>query len=121
MNRQILDRLEAVRALLEALGVPSDHHASGKPGVGQADNVSDANDAIDKYLATAVDMLVAETGMDEDAAFELLFSAAEKAAKDGELPALPDDKADPEELAMWLGKATTWGLAARVLSAARDA
>jgi hypothetical protein len=121
VNPQICAKLDEVRAILEALGVPSDHHASGKPGIGQADNISDANDAIDKYLATAVDMLVAEAGMDEDTAFERLFAVAEKAAKDGELPALPDDKADPEELAMWLGKATTWGLAARVLSAARGA
>lgn len=121
MNSEIRAKLEEVRALLEALGVPADHHASGKPGVGHADNVSDANDAIDKYLATAVDMLVAETGVDEDTAFERLFAAAEKAAKDGELPELPDDDADPEELAMWLGKASTWGLAARVLSAARGA
>lgn len=96
-------------------------HLAGEPGSGKADNIVDANDAIDKYLADIVDQLVLSYDMDADEAFDFVFDMADSASSEEHLPALPGEDADPEELMMWLGKANTMGFGAKVISAAKHA
>ncbi len=93
-------------------------HLAGEPGVGEADNISDANDAVDKFLADVVDQLMLVTGMSEGAAFDFVFDFLDSESVSEHLPAIPDDDADPEELATWLGKAGTLGVAAKIIKAA---
>jgi hypothetical protein len=127
MTPAINAKMASIRLQLEAASGPEHHavgahsHFAGEPGVGEADNIPDANDAVDKYLADIADQLVLVTGMDEDEALELVFDHADRSSEDGRLPALPSDDADPEELAGWLGKANTMGFGALVLKAARGA
>lgn len=99
--------------------VKADSHLAGKAGDGEADNVQDANDAVDRYIADIVDQLIVELGMDEEEAFNFVFSHLEKGSDENGLAPVPDEDADPEELASWLGKATTLGVSAAIVRAAR--
>ena len=97
--------------------VGANSHGAGSAGVGEADNISDANDAVDKYLANIVAQLVLTTNMGEDEAFDLVFDFFDDESE--HIPALPDEDADPEELMMWLGKATTFGADKKILKLAQ--
>jgi hypothetical protein len=100
--------------------VGDNSHLAGKAGVQGAENISDANDAVDKFIADIVGQLVLQSGMDEDEAFDYVFDFFDDTTADGHLPPLPDDDADPEELSNWLGKATTYGVSAKILKQARE-
>jgi hypothetical protein len=97
-----------------------DSHLAGKAGVGEADNVQDANDVVDRYIADIVDQLMVELGMEEEEAFSFVFSHLEKGSEENGLAPVPGEDADPEELASWLGKATTLGVSAAIVRAARE-
>lgn len=99
--------------------VAAHSHETGQAGVGGADNVHDANDAVDKFIADVVDQLMLTVGMGEDEAFDFVFDFLDSESGGEHLPTLPGDDADPEELATWLGKATTLGVAAKIVKSAR--
>jgi hypothetical protein len=86
--------------------------------VGEADNIQDANDAVDKFVADIAAQLVVSLGMGEDEALNFVLDALEN-PDEKHLSPIPEDEADPEELALWLGKATTLGIAAKILKAAQ--
>jgi len=102
----------------ETAEVGAHSHLAGEPGVGEADNISDAGDAVDKFLANLVAQLMVKTGMGEDEAFDYVFDFFDTTTGEGHLPPLPDEDADPEEQASWLGKAGTLGVSAQLLKAA---
>jgi hypothetical protein len=102
----------------ESQVIGDNSHLDGSAGVGGADNIQDANDAVDKFIADIVAQLVLSAGMEEDEAFDFVFDFLDS-MDEKHLSTLPDDDADPEELALWLGKATTLGISAKILKTAR--
>jgi len=117
--RQELAKTEAESPASPETQEVGDHsHLDGSPGVGSADNIQDANDAVDKYIADVAAQLMVSAGMGEDEALDFVIDYLED-PEDKHLSPLPEDDADPEELALWLGKATTLGISAKILKAGR--
>jgi hypothetical protein len=121
MYAQTNEVLEQIReGLMRVFNETEASNPTSKAGEGGADNVQDANAAVDRYVADMVDQLMIELGMSDDDAFDFVFSHLHKGSEDGQLAPLPDADADPEELASWLGKATTLGVSAAIVRAARS-
>ncbi len=131
MNPKINDVLAEIRHKLhqhlpeaawgpEAPAVQHNSHLTGGPGEGEASNVDETGDVIDRYLNDIADQLVQSQGWGVHEAMGFVFDVASEVAEEGHLPEIPSDNADPEEVAMWLGKAASYGFGARVLKSARD-
>ena len=127
MTPELNDLLDDIRLTLgeelkklgpETQEIGQHSHLSSEAGVGNAENIQDANDAVDKFLADLASQLMVSKGMSEDEAFDFVFDYLDT-VEDEHISEIPDDDADPEELLMWLGKATTYGLQAKVLKAAQ--
>ena len=127
MNSQINSVLEQIRQKLEEsawgpeIAAPSDTtHASSTAGEGGAHNVEDVEDALDMYLSGMVDNIMAQyDATDEDAA-DVVFACIDELVSGGKMPALPDEDAGADEVAIWIGKATTNGLQRMVDEYARS-
>jgi hypothetical protein len=100
----------------QKIGVRS--HLRGAPGVGEADNIHNANDAVDQFVANIAAQLVVSIGMSEEGALDFVLDYFAD-PQDEHLSPIPEDDTDPEELALWLGKATTSGISAKIMKAAR--
>lgn len=92
----------------------------GHPGVGGAKNISDAIDVMDRYLSDIAFQLAEAEGWDITEAFSFVLDCADEVSTGGKLPPLPEDNADPEEIAMWLGKAASYGFGAHVMKQVRE-
>lgn len=97
-----------------------DSHTSGEAGDGGAENVSDAQDALDKYLADIADQLTTEFEVSDDDAWDFIGQVASECEDEGELPPMPDYESPDADATLWLGKATSILFAGRVLKTARD-
>lgn len=96
------------------------HHSKGKPGDGGATNEPDAPDALDKYLQSIADRLVADCDMTEDQAFAKINATARRLASEGVLPSLPGENSPASDIAEWIGKAATVAFAQHVFQDAAD-
>lgn len=95
-------------------------HGKGKPGDGGATNEPDAPDALDKYLQSIADRLVADLDMTDDQALGKITATARRLSGEGVLPALPGQNASATDIAEWIGKAATIGFAQHVFQDAQD-
>ena len=128
MNARVNGLLENIRKNLdedpafgpEQPGVVAGSHGDSQPGEGGADNIPDTEDALDKYLNGCIESVVDECSVAEDDAIDFVFGVADELAEKGKLPEMPDEDADDEDIALWLGKANTIGFQQVVLKAARD-
>ena len=125
LNSVLEGIIEALQESKQKLGpdtetVGDNSHLDGKAGVGEADNIQDANDAVDKYLSDIAGELMVCKGMSQDEAADFVFHYLRN-LDDEHLSELPGDDADPEELMLWLGKATTFGISAKIVKAAKEA
>ena len=98
----------------------STQHSKGKPGDGGATNEPDAADALDKYIQSIADRLVADLDMTEDGALSKITSTARRLSGEGVLPALPGASASASEIGVWIGKAATIGFAQHVFQDAQS-
>jgi len=128
MNTAINNVFSAIRTRLQEdavawgpdmSGMASTNHSGGKPGDGGATNETDIPDALDKYIGSIVDSLVA-AGSTESAAYAKVMATARKPASDGTLPAMPSESADDAEIALWLGKAASIAFAQHVFQHGND-
>jgi len=132
MNRRVNSVLTDIRVQMEAEGDVAVAYGPGvaqdgadtthdaEAGVGGAVNPSDASDTLDLYLSGISDLVSLEYGKNSNEAMNFVFSAASALASQGLVPAMPSDSADPEEIAIWLGKAKTCQFGHHVLSRARE-
>lgn len=124
MTPQINAVLDEIRLRLENAFGPevassgSGSHNRGEPGDGEAENVTDVEDALDLYLNAMISKLEAEHEFDEDSAIGLVFDVIDELGEEGLLPPFPEEDATDEMLAAWMGKAKSVGLQARVIEAA---
>jgi hypothetical protein len=124
MTPQINAVLDEIRLRLENAFGPetassgSDAHASGEAGEGEAENVTDVEDALDLYLNAMISKLEADYDFEEDDAIGLVFDVIDELGEEGLLPPFPEDEATEQMLATWMGKAKSVGLQARVIEAA---
>ena len=111
-ERIVSDRAEAV---LEA-----EDHEDSTAGSGGAHNVSDVNDAFDKYISDIVDALCVDYGCDDDFALECLRSAIDELVSEGALTPIPEE-GDLDGTALWMGTAKSVGLGGYARKACHDA
>ena len=129
MTPQINTVLDTIRRKMEGMeafgpeipGVMPGSNNASLPGDGGADNITDIEDTFDMFLSDIIDLLMFDSDIGEDEAADFIFYMADSMADEGMLPPMPDDGADEEELAAWMGKAKSIGFSNRVLKAARDA
>lgn len=107
----------------EAWGPDSDARGPGvgEPGESGAENEPDVWAAFDMYIGDIVDDLTEKYELDEDEALDFVFTIADDAVEDGLLPEIPDENADEQAVAVWLGKAGSAGFERMVLDAAIEA
>jgi hypothetical protein len=107
----------------EAWGPDSDAKGPGvgKPGESGAENEPDVWAAFDLYIGDIVDDLTEKYELGEDEALDFVFTIADEAVDSGMLPEIPDESADEEDVAVWLGKAGSAGFERMVLDAAIEA
>lgn len=126
MTPQINAVLDEIRLRLENAFGPEvassgvDSHNKGEPGDGEAENITDVEDALDLYLNSMISKLEAEYDFEEDDAIGLVFDVIDELGEEGLLPPFPEDDATDEMLAAWMGKAKSVGLQARVIEAANE-
>lgn len=89
-------------------------------GAGGAVNPSDVGDTLDIYLSDIASILEIEYDMDDEDALQFVFSAADEMADEGLLPEMPEDEAEDEEIALWLGTAKTARFGSYVVAKARE-
>ena len=119
--RRRLEKTEMTAWGPEPTGVPADDsHLAGQPGEGGADNITDVQDSLDLFLSDIADHLQALYELDDEGAYEFIFSVANDLAKEGSLPPVPGDEAPEEEISQWIGAAGSIMFAARVMCAARE-
>lgn len=125
METNITGSLTAIRTHLEeaawgpeAATQTRDQQASA----GELDAVNDTtiSDDVDAYFNEMIDQLLQAYDTTEDEAIEFVFDVADEMAEEGLIPAVPDEDADDEELALWLGQAKTAGLHIHVSEAANE-
>jgi hypothetical protein len=121
MNTQINEVLTKMRNKLNGEAAWESLDATGgAAGELEAENVSEANEKVDTYLLDCVEALMGEYDIEEEDAWDFVFSVADMAAEEGLLPELPEEEDTDEALINWLGKAGTVGFKALVLQAAGD-
>lgn len=117
MSNNITELVSKLReSLAEAEEAESFSHDDSEAGEGEAENISDVNDALDDYILSIADSLLDEYDIDADEAVDFVFDVVASLEEEGTLPPLPDES---EEVAVaeWLGKATTMGFGELVLAA----
>lgn len=123
MQTQINTVLDEIRSKLEeewATDEELESVSTSTGGEGGAENATDVEDKFSAFMDEIVDALLDRYEADEDDAIGLVFDVIDEMVEEGELDEFPSDEASEEDLAIWMGKATTAGLKARVLQAARD-
>lgn len=127
MKSQVVESLKKIRKNLateSAWGPEGNKDVSdvgqGEPGDLGAENYSEAGDNVDTYLVDCVDALISMYDVEEEEAWDFVFTVAAMAAEEGLLPELPEDEASDEDLTDWLGKAGTTGFKAMVLQSAAE-
>ena len=83
-------------------------------------NVEDEMDILDKYLKTMADLVLNGYDTDPDTAVDIVYAAIDDLFSAGVLPVLPDEKASPETLAIWVDKAQKAELGTKVSTIAFD-
>lgn len=73
------------------------------------DDMEEALDELDAYLASSARLFAQESGISEDEALEFAFALAEAGTEAGILPELPDLDASKEAVAKWLDSANSSG------------
>lgn len=125
MNAEMNHLLEQMRTQLaegeEAWGPNSDAKtgSEGEPGELGAENENNIWDAFDLYIGDMVDDLTEKYELDDDDALDFIFSVADDLAEDGKLPEIPVGD-DEKAVALWLGKAGSFGFERMVLDAAEE-
>lgn len=99
---------------------PSSSFQQGEAGIGQADNESNIQDAVDTYINNICQALVDEFGISEENAYDYVEHAANEMESEGMLPALPAPEDSDSDAAMWLGVAKSSGFEGYCLKLARD-
>lgn len=128
MNPRINQVLGEIRHLVEqsAWGpsipsrISSSDFQKGAPGVGEASNENDIQDAVDFYLNNVSQALVDEFGIDEEEAFNYVEQAADELSDEGMVPPLPSAEDSDSQAALWLGAAKSIGLEGYCIKMCRD-
>jgi hypothetical protein len=81
---------------------------------------SETDDALDMYLSGMVDSLLNQYDATDEEAADIVFAAIDRAVQDGKIPEMPSDNADPQEIPLWVGKATIANLSRYVNEFARE-
>jgi len=118
MTSKVNAVLEEIRSKLEEQVAM---HSDGSAGAGEAENVTDIEDAFDLYLTGIMDALLADFDISEDDAMDFMFSVFDALAEEGMLPPFPDETAPEDQVASWLGTAKSVGAAMHVQQAAEEA
>ena len=113
MNVEINKSLDALRLKVEA--------EEAEPGELEAENPSDVWEAMESYLNDILDALTADYELSDGDALDFVFSVADELSEAGKLPEFPDDSADEDTVADWMGKAQTMGFQQAVMKAAEAA
>ena len=128
MNPRINQVLGEIRHLVEqsAWGpeIPSRSGSSdfqkNAPGVGEATNETDIQDAVDFYLNNVCQALVDEFGIEEEQAYDYVEKAADELSDEGMVPPLPTPDDGDAQAALWLGAAKSIGLEGYCIKMVRD-
>lgn len=128
MNLKINLALEQIRSRLDEsawgpeISPPRDFgFETGKAGELEAENHSDIMMGLEKYISGLVDALLVQYNLSDDEAVDLAFEALDSLVSDGATEEIPGEDASDDQVAMWLGQATTSGLQRKVDEYARKA
>jgi hypothetical protein len=123
MTPQVTTLVESIRARMETrmrdLGFLHEGDDGAEPGELGAQNPDDVLNAFVAYVGGIADALLAEYEMSDDEAIDFVFGVAADMAAEGLLAPLPEGD-DPDSLSLWMGQASTAGLAVVVMKAAED-
>lgn len=111
-NDSTVDLLERIQGRLE--------EDANHDGATPADNQRDPDEALNLYLDGIADALIDQFDYSEDEAMRAVLAMADTLGQEGVLPEFPSLEAAEDEIAMWLGAATTLGFANEVLTAAAN-
>lgn len=88
--------------------------------IGAQNALDEDTDALDGYMRQSAMYVMRETGLDEDAALDVVFQLAEAGEEAGALPPLPGVDATHEELEEWMTAATDTGFTLQAVLAVRE-
>lgn len=78
-------------------------------GDGAATNASGVDDALQKYLSDLVDRLMSQYDASEEDAADIVFACIDELVQAKKMSELPAEDAPEQEVAAWIGRATTSG------------